>query len=592
MKSLVKKLILTALILTPLFAFGQTFEVEWDPKISKIEAFKVDASGSRDRIDPKDIPQKTPFTLNVSDNIKTLIFKEDGEANLDKEFVSNDWNGHVDDNKIVLRIDGANKVSLGTKSIQLKYPYIITSILDGGKDTITIGSSRQTETDGEDREPILQGVSWEFEDRSSIDELVSSIQVEKKNAVLLIDCSNLPQSESILLRAKKKNKDSIEVKKVNVLHTGDYVKVYFYNLNRYLYTISLNDVQEDYRYGNPQITLSRSTSDGKVTESASTGTDNSPLPPEEQLEKYAAATDSLSSFIQFVKTQANPSSVLLDENKRKIEDNLKTANISPKTDIGAIYAQLEDESKEIEKDYKKAQKFKSVYAEFRSLSYTIESTLLPIKVQSYDQIQFNVTLKDPKGNTVGTQREYIYKIVGGIKVDQSFGIIGHGLTDQFFTLKSVSIKDTVFGKNPNGEIIPDSIVQINDGSKKEILENPSSSKLSLGLSTLTHFYWRLGTVNFGPHIGFAIDVFPQQSIRYLAGGSLMFTDGRHRVSLDCGVTLGNVKVLSPTTSVGQLIDNSSTEAPRIDVGRTSIYFGISYNIPINPTNTQSAKAKN
>ena len=165
---------------------------------------------------------------------------------------------------------------------------------------------------------------------------------------------------------------------------------------------------------------------------------------------------------------------------------------------------------------------------------------------------FTVTIKDKVGGKLIKKQDYSFFIKGGLKVDQSFGITLHGITDDEYALKTINGLDTIYAAYPK----LDSITSINRVVKKQIIGDDSPSKYAIGLTTLTHLYYRLGCVSIGPEIGLTVDVFPQQRIRYMFGGSIMFRDGRHRISLDAGYLFGKYSALSNTQKVNDILDGA------------------------------------
>jgi len=424
----------------------------------------------------------------------------------------------------------------------------------------------------------------------------------KKNATLFINCSPYPKSFSYLER----NRIGKIPKNAKNLHFGDYLKIYLYNLNPYQYNVEINDVQQDFKLDRPNnLEVFKQEEANKmngVNELNQFVPESNPVDEKDLILRYAEGSNLLSFFIQKTKTNLNPDEESLKAEKDELDRILFEQGLRYNQNLEDLWKSIDSVTQvEITPKFELAKKYDELYLEFKSLSYRFLSSLLPIQIKSYDQLTITVKLSKKGDNQTVSKREYTYRIIGGIKVDQSFGIGLNGLYNDQHYLKEVMVKDTTFA-NLNGIVIltqdstnfgQDSITAIEDVTKKEILENSNrdSSQFSIGLTTLTHFYYRLGLVNIGPQIGISVDIFPEQNVRYLFGGSIMLNDGRHRVSLDAGWSFGKVKKLHPAYEVGDLITQSNSNYPEITVTRKSWYFGISYNIPITSTVEQATATK-
>lgn len=107
----------------------------------------------------------------------------------------------------------------------------------------------------------------------------------------------------------------------------------------------------------------------------------------------------------------------------------------------------------------------------------------------------------------------------------------------------------------------------------------------LFLAVIGHVY-RMGFVNIGLQTGFAIDIFPKAANRILFGGSIMFSDGRHRVSVNAGIIYGKVQRLSAIHQVGDFLEGADANLELVEKSKSSWYLGLTYNIPINRQNVQ------
>ncbi|MEM9886611.1 MAG: hypothetical protein AAF849_12025 [Bacteroidota bacterium] len=435
--------------------------------------------------------------------------------------------------------------------------------------------------------------------------------MKKRNSIVVIDCSMPMSGQSSIYRLKedrvkqekpkkkklkeKKLKEK-KLKEVRYLKYGEHVKFYLYNFNPYLYNVVIDDKQSDVNYKIDSSFINRlpekkeraKAMGGSREETANNDTETNPL---EKIQAYAIATKQLENFITSVKDSKFPDANLLTQNKITITQNLEDKGLSSSQEVEILYNELAENIKSdenIKKIYKVAQSFSAQYAEMQSLSYTLEAFILPVQIKSFDQVIFEITIEDKEGKEVAS-RDYIYQIIGGIKVDQTFGFVVHGIHDEEYALKPVTIKDTMITALSNGGMD----TTINDVNKRQIIEDESPSKVSIGLSTMTHFYYRTGFVNIGPEIGFAFDIGETQRIRYLLGLGCMFQDGRHRVSLNGGFSYGQFQKLSANQFVGDLLDGNAVSVPNlVNKGKLSWYFGISYNVPINTNKTQITKLKN
>ena len=386
-----------------------------------------------------------------------------------------------------------------------------------------------------------------------------------KNAILLLDCSTDISGRSILVR--KSGKDKCDVKKnARYLRKGDYVKIYLWNFNPYRYNAIVNNQQIDASFQNATETTGGFSPPKSGGGPSANSTNLSEATPIKKLQTYAQAAMQLETFIRIVKESTRPNSVCLEQNKARILDTINRYGLENDPDITTLYTSIGADSAKYTKEYKQAQRFAPALAEMKLLSYDLETSILPVQVKSFDKIIFTVELKDKKTNTLVKKEEYEYLIIGGLKVDQSYGLAINNLQDEQYTLKSVTI---------------------NDATKSLILTEPRRTNVAVGLSTITHFYYRAGFVNFGPSIGTMIDILPTERFRLLAGGSLMFFDGRHRISLDGGFSIGNAKFLAANQKPGEYLVNGE-QLNLIDQLKSGWYIGISYNIPIIKREIQDA----
>lgn len=441
---------------------------------------------------------------------------------------------------------------------------------------------------------LLKGVIWEDTQVESIDSLINNIQLDNNNKIILIDCSLGPKSKSNIYSLKNKCKSEdgainhlVKIKKIKRLKRKNYVKLFLYNLNPYLHKVGVEINHKDYEFGKGALMDQVSKdNNGQLTKNT-----NDPTPQinlEEILQHYISTADSLQYFIDRVKTDPTPSSLLLEKNKEKIQSNYSLSNLYT---VEELIKFAKDNTLFIEDaDIKKIKNIPILIAEIKTLTYTMNITLLPIQIQSYDELTIELTLKDQNNALIGKPHTYIYPISGGIGINQSYGFAGHGLQDESYTLKDHLFQDTTFATYQNGEIIQtltqnglarDSIQSISPVNRKEIIRDEHETKITMTVSTITHIYFRMGEFSIGPHLGLATDIFQDLNLRYMTGLSLLYSDGRNRLSLNAGYLMGKRKVLSNTLSLGDFIDSSISSVPMFDAQASTLYVGISYNIPLN-----------
>ncbi|MBL7783870.1 MAG: hypothetical protein JNM22_21720 [Saprospiraceae bacterium] len=425
--------------------------------------------------------------------------------------------------------------------------------------------------------------------------------MDDANVLILLDCSTRKSAKSKVYRQSCTEGTCEQCRQQNI-RVGDYVKVYLDNFNPYLYSAKIEDRQIDAEFG-ASLDLFKKPDDDKKNGSSVVSTDPEMLPgPVIRLAQYAQANLQMRAFIDVAYNNTLPNSEVLEDNKLVILKNLADYQLTADENVDALYQLLDEATRTAkEGDYKQAKQFAATRAELLLLSYLTEATIVPIKVRSYDKLEFSITLKNKKTNETYPPRLFQYLIRGGLKVDQSFGVALHGLWNQEFGLSSFSVKDTMYAKYPNGGIIKvtrpdgtveDSIQSITDLTKRTILDESSPNKIALGASTLTHLYWRTaigGTrvrVGFGPEIGISADIYPETAIRYLLGGGLLFYDGQHRISLDAGFAFGKYRAFGNGQGIGTVLTGADTQPLLVEKSGRSLYIGVSYNVPLIKKETQ------
>lgn len=449
---------------------------------------------------------------------------------------------------------------------------------------------------------VLKGVKYFVDDQFSKDTPnYYCNKMEKCNAILVLDGSKGISAQSKLYRKKSNGKcteDDCWFGCRQTLKVGDYLKVYIENFNANLYDIEFISKQTDFQYGKNEPLVPIKSSSKDETEAVKDSTNSEKIL--QEIDKYAKATNKLKQFLAFIRNNQFPDSKLLNENKTRIYHNIiDTLELDPNIDFDALYNLLSEDDQKKEENKKlitNAKQFGFTFYELMNLSYTYEIAGLTIQNKSYDQLSLTIKLKDKKSGNVVREQEYIYLIRGGLKVDQSFGIGLHNIKDTHFTLREGMRKDTTFAMQSNGETIKikmddgtirDSISSIRQVPIQTIEKGDTSNYRNLGLTTLTHFYYRLtGPFTIGPEIGVNVDFYPSTNIRYLLGLGVLFMDGRNRISLDVGMALGKYADLGNGIKSGDSIDGANTSPSTVEKFGRSWYFGISYNIPLSKENIQ------
>lgn len=420
----------------------------------------------------------------------------------------------------------------------------------------------------------LPVIDCRYGDGESIKEKYKN-KIGKGNKLLVIDASPFVSAQSGIYHESKEG-----LSKCSFLSYRDFVKVYIENLNPYLYDVKVATAETD--IGTKPIENDSVIKASLETAEVGNGSDSLIM-----LLNYSKATKYLLEFIECVKTNPNPSSDVLESHKDVIRNTLINSDITPDKNIQKIYNGLTDTLQQKYKaEYELAKQFSSVYNEFESLSYTIESTLLPIRVKSYDKLSITITLKDKKSKNIVQEQEYEFLIRGGWNIDQSFGIVAHGLTDKIYSLNDSMGLDPIYFVLPNG-FKTDSITAYTPALFRKIIEE-EKPPAAFGLSTLTNIYYRLTPwLNFGPGLGVSADIYPNTNVRYLTGGTLLFKDGRNKISLNIGCAWGQYKDFGHGQKDGIELKGENTIPNMIDKYGSSLYIGVSYQNQIfNFDNTQ------
>ncbi|MEM9546604.1 MAG: hypothetical protein AAGA77_11570 [Bacteroidota bacterium] len=595
-----KKLLLIFHTLIPVFCFAQdaiklsdyTIEFEHNGKDD------CDKSGNiinpPDTINPLNIPPKKSIeiTFNKSSDLATIKCKIEGDDNL-----------HVippekykDDTRASLLITATGKYDEG-EDVVLSYPYELVIMYNGDDAgcTLTIGSDKlEKDTDPkpvkvESKLDLLVGL--EYKEYDFGDDPGFCNDIDECNAVLILDCSGFVSGKSKILR-KKEDKENCFEKSNSSLKVGEFLKVYIDNINPYIYDIGLNNVFADITSTLPEKEEEPEATEPPAEDVAEENADGDQSATIATILDYGQMVQQLEEFIASVKIDPFPDHSFLRKNKVSIRKKLKDEKLFPIKNIKELYDKLSQENKDQYKaSYDIAKTAEDVYYEFSRLSYSIPATLLPIQIKSYDKLILTVTLKDKKTQEQFDLEPYVFRIKGGWNVSQSFGFAINGFEDVQFDLLGVTVPDTVYALNTNGQRLVgtaglDSIQSIQDKPMTKIVEAPDTTWFpSLGLSTLTHFNYRIGgSFSFGPEIGFVADFYPETNIRYLTGLGFVFNDERHRISLDAGIAFGAYKTFGAGQGIDTLLEGAGAMPTLRDQNATKLYFGISYNVLLNFTN--------
>lgn len=473
--------------------------------------------------------------------------------------------------------NGIIKIKVGNNTYNLALDPNSGSIFKGDK-KLTLNFTPLPNQNNASQNSIitLPDIDCRYGDGKNINEKYKH-KIGKGNKLLVIDASSDVSAQSGIYKRCKEG-----LSKCNYLSYRDFVKVYIENLNPYLYDVKVATASTD-------IGIKPVESDDKGSSLHAAGVDSQPSDPLKMLLNYSNATKYLLRFIECVKTNSKPSSDVLESNKDIIRNALSSAKITPDKNIEEFYTALDTLKQKYKSDYELAKQFSSVYNEFESLSYTIESTLLPIRVKSYDKLSITITLRDLKSKNIVQEQEYEFLIRGGWNIDQSFGIVGHQLTDKIYTLSDSIGLDSIFYTLPNG-FETDSISAYTRTVFRKINEE-SRPGAAFGLSTLTNIYYRLTPgLNIGVGLGVSADIYPNTNVRYLTGGTLIFKDDRNKISLNFGYAWGQYKDFGTGQKDGTILKGANTIPNMIDKYGSSLYIGISYQNQIfNFNNIQKEK---
>lgn len=583
------------------------YTITWKKEGDSWTGTASDPKGST--IEFEKIPQNKQLEIYLSASkadIEALKVKVEGDTFIDvKGFLKEKEDDLM--LEVVPKGDKPVKMQIGENPKHIAYPYEFELMLKAIKEPVklNIGETNlkalKNEAEPCELPNILAGIVTTPSNESPRDCAFYQSKMDQCNVIIAIDASSFVSGRSQLYRKSccskdnKKECNSCGCKKG--IWVGDYVKIYLENFNPYRYEATIAAQEVDAQFDKAKALFEQSGKEQKSGGADAVGYtgDNTCL-----LKKYAHAAIQLKAYIDFVKNNTQPEYQVLEANKASILVNLANAHLTG-TDIGVVIANLDASGKtNLKAEIELAQFFPALRAELLMLTYVVEGTILPIKVRSFDKLEFTVTLKDRTSKNILSTRIYEYLIKGGLKVDQSFGVVFHKIRNQEFDLRSLTEKETTYAKTSTGEIIKkwnsteDSISSITDVDKREIIQAESPDKYSIGASTLTHLYYRTCLFNrvrlgLGPEVGLSADVYPETAIRYLAGFGLSFYDGRHRISLDAGWAFGKYKVLGNGQENGTKLIGKDAQPTLVDRTGRSFYFGISYNIPLIKNDTQNEK---
>ena len=124
--------------------------------------------------------------------------------------------------------------------------------------------------------------------------------------------------------------------------------------------------------------------------------------------------------------------------------------------------------------------------------------------------------------------------------------------------------------------VTDSITSYTPTVFRKIVEE-KSPYAAFGLSTLTNIYYRVTPgFNFGIGLGVSADFYPNTNVRFLTGGTMIFKDGRNKISLNIGCAWGQSKDFGTGQDNGTIIKGANSIPNMIDEYGNSLYIGISY----------------
>ncbi|MCG8331061.1 MAG: hypothetical protein MI974_25435 [Chitinophagales bacterium] len=184
-----------------------------------------------------------------------------------------------------------------------------------------------------------------------------------------------------------------------------------------------------------------------------------------------------------------------------------------------------------------------------------------IQIQNKDALAFTVDIKPKEGNNGGiylSKEPLVIPIRGGIKMDFSSGFYYSSVRNHEYTYQNNYI---------NGELESKSIIEEN------------TSKGTLGIAALAHFYPRRGRFSLGPTFGFGASLDLNYSI--LGGGSLVFGN-RHRVMLSGGFNLSNVKRLSASNFINEELP-PNVDFSTVNRLETGYFVSFTYTFGLNNT---------
>lgn len=584
-----------------------TYDVTW----KTIDCtYSISMPGRPDRkFYPQQVPPQSPVTLIIEiekSDFKEIQYtgkKQDGSDTL--KTMAQDKLTFTDNDtalKIEIELVGTDKSKMQIKGLpgELVYPYyFIIKNIKGDSCELTLGDSELSDPNpNSDTNPnpdsqinILDGII--FNASKDLEALDYCGNMAHSNVLIVIDASAGPSANSRLYRKSSNKKDDCKCNLNGGVKFGDYVKIYLENFNPYRHTASVTIQEVDASFGAAWNLFQTANNVPHDTNAPVASSTNSRDANKYKILKYAEAVRQLQVYIEFMKNNSQPDSRVLAANKFTILENLSKWKLTG-DDIDEIYDALEEDKKSFEEAYRMARLFNQIKNELLTMTYTLEASfLLPDNILSFDKFEFTVTVKENNTGKDSFSKTYEYLIQGGLKVDQSFGVVFHGIRDQEFGLRSFTGRDTTFVRilNPDDGTSRDSITGIVDAPKREIIEENSSDKITFGASTLTHLYWRTSIgnrirVGIGPEIGISADIYPVTNIRYLFGFGVLFYDGRHRFSFDLGYALGKYKAFGNGHEFGTILPGADAQPTLVDRTARSFYFGISFNTPLVRNDTQ------
>jgi hypothetical protein len=167
-------------------------------------------------------------------------------------------------------------------------------------------------------------------------------------------------------------------------------------------------------------------------------------------------------------------------------------------------------------------------------------TVPPVQVQDYDRLTYSLGFY--KNGKKTAQRDYMFNLKSGFKIDFSTGFTHTSLNSDAFTYVPTGTRNDTTYYRDDYFVTTDSITGIQEVNLYK-LKKLGNSQVNIGVTALLHFYSRTGRlVNIGGVMGLTFDT--KTDFKYLVGGSLMLGQ-QQRIVLSGGLAIGTVDRLNP-----------------------------------------------